>query len=301
MGFFGRKNDVGELNEKVADILDKGFIAYEQGDYSTSARKFGLALDYLLAEYDLGTQLYISGSRVSDIGEVLNMTVQSFINTGSFDEAISLIDRNEKNIRNKKRTLLMKASIHSARGASSAELQIYDTLLKMDKKDTMVYIKKAQLLSRSKTVDEGELREILNKAARNHKASDVRIGVKLATAYRTLLGDHDASQYVIDRLISKEPTKEMLLEQAELHIHAGKVEEGITCLEKALGIDPDHLEVIGSLVKAYRIKGDHQGAREMCERGLRLEPSNSLLQKHYRELSGDSGIVRKVKTENTYL
>ncbi|MBN1540286.1 MAG: tetratricopeptide repeat protein [Candidatus Thermoplasmatota archaeon] len=300
MGLFDRRREVGELNEKVADIMEQGYLAYEQGDYATSARKFRLALDYLLVEYDLTTDLYLSG-RVADVGEIFNMTVQSYINIGSFDEAISLIESNEKMFKNRRRALLMKASIYSAKGEFGSELETYDALLGIDRKDTIVYIRKAELLSRRKKADDKEIREILNKAARNQKASDIPLGVKLAAAYRTILGDHDASQYVLDRLTPKKPCKEIFLERAEAHLQTGRIEESLSCLQKALELDENYIDGMKAMIRAYQRSGEHQKAREVCDRGLKIDPSDPDLQGYYRELSGNSALMRKVKRESTYL
>ncbi|MGA1820802.1 MAG: tetratricopeptide repeat protein [Thermoplasmatota archaeon] len=298
---FGSKREVGELNEKVADTLEKAYLAYRRGDYETSSRKFRLALDYLLVENDLHTQVYIGDSLIVDVAEIFNMTVQSYNNIGSFDESVSLIGANEKKFKNRRRVLLMKASVYSAKGERSSELEIYNTLLMMDKKDTSIYIRKAELLQDLKKAGENELREILNKAAKYQKASDIQGCVKLAAAYRTILGDHGASQYVLDRISAKRPPKEMLLEQAEIYLHGGEVEKAITTLEGALEKNKGFVDALRVLVKAYHRHGDYQKAREICELGLKIDPSDPVLSRSYRELSGDSGLTKRVKAEETYM
>jgi len=301
MGLFGSRREVGELNEKVAETLELAYIAYRKGDYETSSRKFRLALDYLLVENDLYTQVHITDTLVVDVAEIFNMTVQSYNNIGSFDESVTLIESAEKKFKNRRRVLLMKASVFAAKGERSSELEIYNTLLKMDKKDTPIYIRKAELLQKLHKTDDKELREILNRAAKFQKASDIQGCVKLAAAYRTILSDHGASQYVLDRISTKRPPKEMLLEQAEIHLNEGKVGEAVEVLEKALKIDRSYIEAIRTMVRAYRTNGDFQIARDACEQGLKMDPSDPVLQAYYRELSGDANITRRIKTESTYL
>ncbi|MGA1793893.1 MAG: tetratricopeptide repeat protein [Thermoplasmatota archaeon] len=301
MGLFGSRREVGELNEKVADTLEKAYLAYRRGDYETSSRKFRLALDYLMVENDLHTQVHITEALVVDIAEIFNMTVQSYNNIGSFDESVSLIESAEKKFKNRRRVLLMKANVYAAKGERSSELEIYNTLLKIDKKDIPIYIKKAELLKKLGKADESELREILNKSAKYQKASDIQGCVKLAAAYRTILSDHGASQYVLDRISTKRPPKEMLLEQAEIYIQGGEVEKAIATLEVILEKDKGFIEAISVLVKAYQMHGDYQKARDVCELGLKLDPSNPALLRSYRELSGDAGIIKRLKAEETYM
>ena len=301
MGLFGRNREVGELNERVASTLESAYGAYEHGDYETSSRKFRLALDYLMVENELSTQVHITNDLVVDIAEIFNMTVHSFNNIGRYDESISLLETYGGKFKNSRRVLLMKANVYAAKGERSSELEVYNLLLKIDKKDTGAYIRKAELLHGLKRADDREIREILNRAAKYQKASDTGSCVKLASAYRRLLGDPDSAQYVLERISTKRPSGEMLVEQAEIHLAREDSDKAVEILEKALELDHGHTGAFGTMVRAYQRKGDYQKAREGCEKGLRINPSDPDLRRAYRELSGDSGLLRKVKEESTYL
>jgi tetratricopeptide (TPR) repeat protein len=114
-------------------------------------------------------------------------------------------------------------------------------------------------------------------AALTHRPDSARYHFLLATAFRE--DDRVNPERAVEhyrRSLEIDPTQvKCLCDFGTLLVRVGQTEEGLVHLRRAVELAPDDAEAAGRLVKALRLAGQHDAAREAARSGLFRNPHSS--------------------------
>lgn len=111
--------------------------------------------------------------------------------------------------------------------------------------------------------------------------------VGLAQTYDSL-GQTDKALVILEDLISRASTPEIVYESGRLYYNQGKIDKAIERFKQAIVLRPDYANAIYSLGAAYKKQGDNARALEQFKKVLELNPGNEGVRKMIGELQETS-------------
>ncbi|MEK7067811.1 MAG: tetratricopeptide repeat protein, partial [Patescibacteria group bacterium] len=110
--------------------------------------------------------------------------------------------------------------------------------------------------------------------------------VGLAQTYDSL-GQTDKALVILEDLISRVQTPEIIYESGRLYYNQGKIDKAIERFKEAIALRPDYANAVYSLGAAYKKQGDKIRALEQFQKVLELNPGNEAVGKMVEELKNE--------------
>ncbi len=108
----------------------------------------------------------------------------------------------------------------------------------------------------------------------------------LAQTYDNL-GQTDKALVILEDLISRVQTPEIIYESGRLYYNQGKIDKAIERFKEAIALRPDYANAVYSLGAAYKKQGDKIRALEQFQKVLELNPGNEAVGKMVEELKNE--------------
>jgi len=284
---------VQNLVNKASDLITSAYSMMEEGNYSMSIERIEKSLIILDGLFGLKKlkDIQIGNNRTLSTFDLISDLQQCYLNMERTDEALELMDRYPTIYKNKKNQLMIRSNIYALKNDWKNEMKCYNELIRSNKKDIKTHIKIANNIKKAHPGKVKQIREILDGALK-YARKDPSLSSELAKAYRELLGDIEKAEGILNQVrnMKKKKPFEYWLERGEVYLQMNELELAFGAFEHASELKDMDIPTMVKLIEVYQRLGDYEKARDLCEKGLKMDPSHDGLLKLYRHLMGDSSI-----------